>query len=244
MYQEHAPNIILMPFVETYWTTIDDIEKETPFKVLPDGCVDIVFNLNESVPDIVGTMTTALELTFSGKVRMFGIRFRPAAITAFTRVPVQEFTDRMIDISLLETVFDRHFYESLQEHCTVENIVNRTNNYLISKLSSLYKPEKQVLCAVDLIYSAKGNISLADVASDVCLCQRHFERKFKSAVGISPKTFAKVVRFKNALHYLKKSRGRNNDLFSIAISCGYYDHTHLIKDFKMLSGEVPAYFRK
>jgi transcriptional regulator GlxA family with amidase domain len=175
-------------------------------------------------------------------MRMFGIRFRPAAITAFTRVPVHEFTDRHIDISLPETVFDRYFYESLQENPTVESMVNQTDNYLISKLPCLYQPEKHVLRAVDLIYLAKGKISLADVASDVCLCQRHFERKFKSAVGISPKTFAKVVRFKNALHYLKNSQ--DNDLLSVAVACGYCDHTHLIKDFKMLSGEVPAYFRK
>jgi AraC-like DNA-binding protein len=242
MYQEHAPNIALTPLVETYWTTIGYIEKEMTFKVLPDGCVDIVFNLNESVPNIAGTMTTVFELAFSGSVRMFGIRFRPAAITAFTRVPVEEFTDRLIDISLPETVFDRYFYESLQENRTVEGIVNQTDNYLISKLPCLYQPEKQTLRAVDLICQAKGKISLADVASDVCLCQRHFERKFKSAVGISPKTFAKVVRFKNALHYLNNSQ--DNDLLSVAVACGYYDHTHLIRDFKMLGGEVPSYFRK
>jgi transcriptional regulator GlxA family with amidase domain len=175
-------------------------------------------------------------------MRMFGIRFRPAAITAFTRVPVHEFTDRHIDISLPETVFDRYFYESLQENRTVESMVNQTDNYLISKRPFLYQPEKQTLRAVDLIYLTKGKISLADLASDVCLCQRHFERKFKSAVGISPKTFAKVIRFKNALHCLNNSR--DNDLLSVAIACGYYDHTHLIRDFKILSGEVPTHFRK
>jgi hypothetical protein len=75
--------------VETYWTTIGYVEKKTSFKVLPDGCVDIVFNLNESVPDIVGTMTTVFEVVFSGSVRMFGIRFRCLFVSTPFRSKIQ-----------------------------------------------------------------------------------------------------------------------------------------------------------
>jgi transcriptional regulator GlxA family with amidase domain len=106
----------------------------------------------------------------------------------------------------------------------------------------LYHTDRQIIHAVNLISHAKGQLSLAGVASEVCLCQRHFERKFKSVIGVSPKMFAKIFRFKNAMRYLQNYP--HKDLLTIALECGYYDHTHLAKDFKSLTGDTPADFRQ
>jgi transcriptional regulator GlxA family with amidase domain len=146
-----------------------------------------------------------------------------------------------VELSLVETLFDKSFYEILPEKKSVKEIIIHIDNYLIRRLPYLYNTEKQIIRAVDLIYLAKGQLSLTRTAAEVCLCTRHFERKFKSAIGISPKTFAKVVRFKQALHCLKTCPQK--DLLTVAVECGYYDHTHLIKDFKTLSGETPANLR-
>ncbi|MDR1407591.1 MAG: AraC family transcriptional regulator, partial [Tannerella sp.] len=97
-YQEHSPDFRLTPFIETYWTADGFTENESASKILPDGCVDIIFTFDEETDtfrsDIIGTMTTFIEVSRPQSVRMFGIRFKPAGITAFTRVPVEEFTDR------------------------------------------------------------------------------------------------------------------------------------------------------
>ncbi|MDR1416452.1 MAG: helix-turn-helix domain-containing protein [Prevotellaceae bacterium] len=244
-YQEHSPDSRLMPFIEAYWTTSGFIENENASKILPDGCVDIIFTFDESAnafrSEIIGTMTTFIKVICPQSVRMFGIRFKPVGITAFTRVPVEEFTDRNIELAPVESLFDTSWDEALPEQHSTEAIINYVNNYLISRLSRLYLPDKRIVRAVDLICLAKGQLSLSAVAAEVCLCQRHFERKFKSATGISPKMFAKVVRFKQALRHLRNYP--HKDLLSIAIECGYYDHTHLIKEIKTFSGDTPAGFR-
>jgi transcriptional regulator GlxA family with amidase domain len=182
-----------------------------------------------------------MEVSYLPTVQMFGIRFKPAGITAFTHVPVEEFTNQSMALELIETLFDSSFEDILSEKQTIEKIIEYTDNYLIESLSKSYNVEKQVLYAVDLIDCAKGQLSLAKVAANVCLSPRHFERKFKSAIGISPKTFAKIIRFKYALKCLKTNPLQ--DLLSIAVACGYYDHTHLIKDFKTLSGNTPTTLR-
>ena len=186
-------------------------------------------------------MTSFIEISYPQTVEMFGIRFRPAGITAFTRVPVEELTDRDVELALVDTLFDKSFYETLPEKQSVEEMIRHTDNYLINCIPYLYHPEKQIIRAVELICFAKGQLSPAKIAYEVCLCQRHFERKFKSAIGISPKTFAKIHRFKHALRYLRDNP--DQDLTSVAIECGYYDHTHLIKDFKTLSGNTPTALR-
>ncbi|MDR1197673.1 MAG: helix-turn-helix domain-containing protein, partial [Prevotellaceae bacterium] len=155
---------------------------------------------------------------------------------------VEEFTDRNVELALVETLFSKSFCEAFAEKQSIAERVTYTDSYLVSLLPCLYRSDRQIIRAVDMIYLAKGQLPLAAVASDICLCQRHFERKFKSAIGISPKLFAKIFRFKYALRCLKNYP--HKDLLDVAIECGYYDHSHLIKDFKTLSGDVPTDLRR
>ncbi len=189
---------------------------------------------------IFSDTTTFIEVDYPASTHMFGIRFKPAGISAFTRIPVNELTNRSVDLALLETLFDQSFYEALPEKQSFAEIVAHTNSCLINQLPRLYCSDKQIIHAVDLISLANGQSNLVGIASDVCLSQRHFERKFKSAIGISPKMFAKIFRFKHAVKCLHNSQ---KDLAAIAEECGYYDYTHLQKDFKSLSGDTPTDFR-
>ena len=246
LYKEYRPNILLSPYIETYWISGGFAGEGKYHTILPDGCVDIIFILDKAKnafkAEIVGTMTTFLNISFTEHVQIFGIRFKPTGITAFTKVPVEEFTNKDIELTSVKTLFCKTFQKTLSEKKSVEEIIKYTDNYLINSLSYIYQPDKQIIRAVDLIYFAKGRLSLAEIASEACLCQRHFERKFKSIIGISPKTFAKIIRFKHTLRYLQNNP--QNDLLSAAIECGYYDHTHLIKDFKILSGNTPNNIRR
>nr|WP_280747799.1 helix-turn-helix domain-containing protein [Parabacteroides sp. PF5-9] len=215
-------------------------------KVFPDGCTDIIFKIDKtqgtSLAALFGISTTFIEVDYPGSTQMFGIRFKPMGITAFTRIPVVELTDRSVELSLVDTLFDESFYEALPEKQSVAEMVAYTNTCLSNRISHLYHTDRQILRAVDLISHAKGQLVLADVASDVCLSQRHFERKFKSSIGVSPKMFAKIIRFKYVLHYMQKYPDK--DLLTIAVDSGYYDRTHLIHDFKSLSGDTPNDFRE
>ena len=244
-YQEYSPDIRLTPWVENYWTSADFVDTGDTPKVFPDGCTDIIFMIDKtrgvSNADLFGTITTFIEVVYTEGMQMFGIRFKPAGIAAFTRLPVNELTDRAVDLALVETLFNQSFRETIPEKKSMSEIISYTDDYLINRLSCLYQSDRQIIRAVDLINRAKGQIPLAEVASDVCLCQRHFERRFKATIGVSPKMFAKISRFKHALRYLKAEP--HKDLLTVAVACGYYDHSHLIKDFKTFSGDAPTKLR-
>jgi transcriptional regulator GlxA family with amidase domain len=187
-------------------------------------------------------MTAFIEFDPTEHAQMFGIRFKPVGITAFTRIPLIEFTDRSEKLALVETLFDKSFYEILSEKRSTTEFIAHTNNYLINLLPHLYHTDEQIVHAIDTINLAKGQLSLADLATDVCLSQRHFERRFKATTGITPKMFAKTARFQHAMENILAYP--NKDLMTIAIDSGYYDRTHLTNDFKSLSGETPNDLRK
>ena len=245
-YNEYRPDILLTQYVENYWTSINFQNFGDIPKVFPDGCTDIIFKFDRArrtaYAGIFGTMTSFIEVYYPKSTQMFGIRFKPAGIAAFTRVPIEEFTNISVELALVNTLFSKSFYDTIADKQSMDEIVSYTNSYLINLLPCLYRLDRQIIRAVDLIFLTKGQLSLAAVASDVCLCQRHFERKFKSIIGISPKMFAKIHRFKHAKQCLRDYPRK--DLLTIAIECGYYDHAHLIRDFKMLSGDAPTDFRR
>ena len=65
MYTEYRPNILLAPYVETYWVSDENLKSQQTIRIFPDGCVDILFNCTEDdnsdikpfIPYIIGTMT-------------------------------------------------------------------------------------------------------------------------------------------------------------------------------------------
>ena len=245
-YQEYKPDIRLTPWVENYWLATDFVPSELYAKILPDNCTDVIFDFDRtkgiSYVELFGTMTNFIEFESAQHAQMFGIRFKPAAITAFTRVPQMELTDRAVELALVETLFDKSFYETLPEKQSAQEIIAHINNYLINLLPRLYLPDKQIIRAVDTINFTKGQLNLTRLASDICLSQRHFERRFKTAIGISPKTFAKIVRFKYTIQDIVEYPEK--DLLTIALEHGYYDRTHLMKDIKSFSGDAPTDIRK
>lgn len=250
IYKEFQPNLLLTPYIETYWTAYRLHEPTGSPRILPDGCVDIILTLHSSAPfgsnpfcpNIIGTMTTFCHSSYTNDVDLFGIRFRPAGFTAFCKIPIHEFTDKRIDLTSVESLFDERFFAELPEKETMLEVIRYVDSYLLRKRPLFFTPEPQVTYSVGLIRQSKGTLPLKEIADKSCLSLRHFERKFKTAVGISPKTFSKVVKFQNTCNYIKTHKEAS--LLAVAVDCGYYDQAHLIKDFKALSGNTPSDFRQ
>ena len=76
-----------------------------------------------------------------------------------------------------------------------------------------------------------------DVARRVGLSQRRFIQVFAAEVGMTPKLYSRVQRFQRARALARKTAP---DWAGIAADCGYFDQSHLIRDFLAFSGLSPA----
>lgn len=79
------------------------------------------------------------------------------------------------------------------------------------------------------------------LAGLTCLGKRQFERVFQYTVGMSPKEYARVVRFQKALWFIQQNK---NNYAGIAIDCGFSDQSHFIREFKAMSGHTPQTIRQ
>ena len=94
--------------------------------------------------------------------------------------------------------------------------------------------------ALQRIYSRYDLIRVADVAEELGISRRHFQKMFNRSAGTSPKSFHRNARFQHTIKQLILDR--QSDYLPYALSSGYYDQSHFIKDFQFFTGTTPTSF--
>ena len=137
-------------------------------------------------------------------------------------------------------LFTDSFAESLCEAQTLQQQICLIERFLIHRLKDNYEIDPQIPFAVQQINRSKGRLPILQLMDEICICQRHFERKFKAYTGYTPKEYSRIMKFRNTIDLLKNCIPDN--LLTIAVEAGYYDLSHFNKEIRQLSGNTPASF--
>jgi transcriptional regulator GlxA family with amidase domain len=130
----------------------------------------------------------------------------------------------------------------LYKSVTFEEKIYIIEKFLINQLLKRKKEYeiKRIMDSVAIINQSKGVIDIDTLSSSACLCRRQYERIFAEYIGSTPKQFLRTVRFQNTLE--EKQRNKSIQLTELAYSCGYFDQSHMINDYKLLSGKTPTQY--
>lgn len=101
-----------------------------------------------------------------------------------------------------------------------------------------FRRHDAVPAALDYLVQARG--SIGSLAARVQLSHRRLIEVFAAEVGMTPKLFARVGRFQRAVVLAR--RIPSPDWGRLAIDCGYFDQSHLIRDFVAFSSLPPEEF--
>lgn len=253
MYKEYSPCSLLAPFIDRYWEYKGETRGGMKFNIPPHGCSDFVFNVGNAADCVssglimkpyhsyfFGPMNTFTELVTQKKlIHIIGVRFQPYGLSRFIKIPLSKFMNQGLDSHEFPALFSQSFTYQLSE---IQNPIGYIEHELVRQLyKNSMDAEKQISHVVSLIRRQKGIVSIKELVTEVCLCQRQFERKFKFHTGYSPKEYSRIVQFWNAVHLLKPNISFDNLLF-VAVQAGYYDASHLYREVKRLSGHTPKAF--
>lgn len=250
----HLPTQSLRPFIKIYLiieSPGDGINLVN--RVVPDTSLALSFKYKGQINYVAEESNNDVEFsTFSGlrkAVRIFNysknagnilVLFKEARATAFFKEPFHELYG---DIITLDN-FINHQNLSIIE----EQLAEATNNiqrialierFLLSKLYD-HKPDKLILAALQKIHSTNGQIKIKDLAATLYISQDPFEKRFRRAVGTSPKQFSSIIRMESII----SGSQQNQKLAEMVFDAGYYDQQHFNKDFKRFTGLTPASFFK
>jgi AraC-like DNA-binding protein len=196
--------------------------------VLPDACIDIVWNgqeLRVAGPD---TRPSAVDT----QPTFIGIRFRPGAAPGLLGVPASELLDMSVSLRDLWGPSADTLAERL---ATAGSEVRRVLEDTVLARASAAPVSGDPLIPHVLRCLSRG-YAPADVAERLGVSQRTLRRRCVSAIGYGPKTLERVLRFRRALALIRA----RVPLAEIAAQAGYADQAHLTNELHRLAGSTPA----
>lgn len=254
-YRETKPALRFAGLVKCFWALeYENDAARRPEPVVPDGCLEIIFNLSDRFhryrPDgsverqpasiVAGQMQRSVSISPSGNVRLFGIRFEPAGAFPFFPFDLKELLDR---IEPLELVFPGSVSEIEGRLAAARNFQSQVlvaEHFLAKQRIEKNSVDPRIDRVVRDITAENGVLPIRRIAKHFGVSERTLERRFARFVGLSPKSFARTVRFQSLLRFLRTTSRPN--LLDAAFAFGYYDQSHLIGDFRQFTGSTPATF--
>lgn len=251
-YETYIPSDPLKPFIRSF--AVQQTAAASTYSVLPDTGLVIGFQYTGRLFRVDGEESRALDTSgISGLTdhsRVFKnvagtgtilVFFREAGVTPFFRQPLHELFRESVS---LDNFMLRSELLSLEEQLAEApgnpQRIARLEQFLVARMTNI-EPDQLVLTALALIHKSKGNIRIKDLAQQLHTSPSPLEKRFRAAVGASPKKFASIVRLKHVLQQYPAA----GSLTELGYEAGFYDQAHFIKEFKAFTGDTPEdFFRK
>lgn len=251
IYKQVLPKNELSHSVKSFWFI--DSEGDSSIhqeKIIPDGYPELIFhygdpykiNINGSWElqgrtILAGQIRNYFFLENTGESKMFAIKFQPWALKELFGIEMSSITDTVIEIplqmrkALQEVVAMATGIASFEEK--VLHIENWFKSYIGNGEFNFSAKYRSVISLIE----KKGSIPLKELQEGYQISERALERYFKSYIGLSPKFYARLIRFSYIFQLVQEEE---IDWADIVFRAGYYDQSHFIKNFKEFTGEDPS----
>jgi len=253
-YTEYQPAAALEGEIDVYWVLDASVAyRPSGRRIYADGCSDIICNAgqgnarfyplegksNEIVLEpgdlyLGGTMTAYGVLITDPGCLLTGIRFRPGGFYAHFPQSMEPAVDATLK-------FEDQGLCSLMR--TAEDLCPKLDHWLTGRQirksagNTKYDFEQLRQRMIDSV----GRVAVEALADEMCVSQKTLERIFKRNVGIPPKGFLRIIRFRALLKLIRESPAKDfSNLLQMAADLGYHDHAHLTHEFRKYAGLTPS----
>lgn len=239
--KEYRPARLLVPYIDAYWSFRNTTGKTITFPVVPDGCSDIIFYLNNSktmfhqkTTFVTGIMEYTQLVTAEDGMESFGIRFKPGMLYYLIQSDMHQFANDRAPLT--------QFNQNLEKQLTIdpfqkdETIVKAVDKQLVVLFQSIVLQNNFHNIIASLITNPQ--LPINECAEQYGYSLKNLQRVFNKRIGITPKKFARIMRFQKA--HKKLSKEGLKQLVMIALTSGYFDQAHFNREYKELVGCNPS----
>ncbi len=255
MFLRKRPCGPLAAHVESLWYSERGALPHTRERSLPSGCADIVVPLLQDhlirydgekesrARRLRGAVVQGPSDRFGvrgteGPSAVIGVHFTPGGAAAFFGGALPALRSRT---ELLEDVWGpavRTLREQLQAAGPPQRALQLLHDHLVLRLRDAEPPDPLAAYAVEAFRRDPTLARVGPVQRETGCTPSQFIRRFEQAVGLTPKRYARVLRFGTLLPTLVRCGPR--DWAQIAAGGGYFDQAHLIREFRQLAGMAPG----
>ncbi|GAB3960537.1 helix-turn-helix domain-containing protein [Spirosoma harenae] len=209
----------------------------------PRDSVDIFYHKTGQISTApacigVGAQISRVDLTMGRDHLIVATFFETGGLHRLLGIPMTEFFDFSLDLSLLWSTQIREVAQQLRETANYDRMQQIVEAFLLRQFQKKQLATHPIDKAFQLLSEPNRLVSLDYLADQACLSFRQFERKCHERVGLSPHMFRRLARFSKAFR-LKEQRP-DLDWLQVALQHNYYDLQHMRRDFKEFAGTTPT----
>ena len=239
-YYEFDPDPALARHVTSYWAFRARSASALSHRIWPDGCTSLAWILprgGRPLAVLTGPHLRAHDVMVEPGTEYWGARFWPDAGGAVTGIAAPE----LRDLSVPAPAPFRTGLDGLGGHGEAQSRATAALDAMLLPLVRTARPlDDAVRRAVLAIVAARGDASVAGIAAGIGLGERQLQRRFREAVGLTPKQFARIRRMRETAAGMLRPDARG--WAGVAADFGYADQSHLIHEFSQLTGLTPVAF--
>jgi AraC-like DNA-binding protein len=250
LYRSREPASPLGEFVEYFWA-LSDSPAHAHERIVATGTLELVVNLHENEFRVYDPDGLANPRCFSGAMvsgayrspfvvdtrehaAIVGVHFKPGGAVPFLGAPPGALADTHVD---LDCLWKGHASELRETLCAARDSEQRFEILARTLRAMLRSPRERYRAVRFALDRLDRGPSGGEVSEELGLSRRRLIEVFTADVGMTPKLFARVRRFQRAFGGEKRHAQSWTEL---ALQCGYFDQSHLIRDFIAFAGASPA----
>jgi AraC-like DNA-binding protein len=250
-YREYRPPAALASHVECLWRLRQPRPTGVMQTIYPDGrcelivhlatpprCWDVVAGWHAQARTLFAAQrVVAVRLETVAPLDCVGVRLRPAASNALLPGAAVRYRDRVIDLATLDAGLSRTLARAARR---VAQAQPRALWELLTARCSAARLDERMGVAIERIETQRGRCRIDALARAAALSMRGFQTRFRAAVGLTPKEFARLVRLQATLHALDSS---DAGISALASDGGFADQAHATRELRRATGQTPARLR-
>lgn len=249
------PAVDLADLIDAIWIGEGQISYQVD-RILPTGASHLLINLGP--PQLLlagpppGQPRRFTDIWFSAPHRcpidtsapdgqcLLGIAFQPAGARSWLGIDGDALADQVWPLQdLLGDGAGQLRQDLLQQHNPVQRFLH-LEGWLRRRRQPRREAPAALRWALAEIRRRRGQVAIEQLQQQLGCSRNHLAQLFRREVGLSAKALARLARFNAAVQWLS---GRDRVPWSeLALRCGYFDQSHLIRDFQAFSGLSPGEF--
>jgi AraC-like DNA-binding protein len=252
-YAQHTPPPALRPYVRCLWTLAGPAPAvRVPQPVVPDGCMEVILNFGDPFERhrvdgsfverqplalLVGPTTGPAVIVPTGRIDLVGVRFHPWGAGQLLGLEPAALRDEMPSIGETSCSLAR----SLELACDARTMPERRSvieRALEQRARRASAPDPALRSVIQAVVTRHAPLSVRELATHVGRSVRWIQRAFERDVGLTPKMLGRIARAQRALRIADRYPSRSWS--AVAAEAGYFDHSHLVREFREIVGCTPT----
>ncbi|MDY8137205.1 AraC family transcriptional regulator [Aquimarina sp. 2201CG5-10] len=237
---EHKPKLF-SDLIERIWIAENN---EQPIKIVtpPNQYVNLIIPIGNSIykrnqvwihsPCIEGVSSTNTMLTYPAGTKLIGIRFFAFGLFPFLQIEGKNIINTSFEFTKANEAFR---YSNTDSNI---DLIHKTYELLNTLFSE--KSYKSIYQIRDFYNEFRWNDNVCSIEAYCKTIKTNYStlnRNFTRIIGISPKKFERLIKFRKSLCSLIFTSG---NLTSVALESGYFDQAHFIREFKKFINHTPS----